>query len=466
MDITFTLTQKQKEFVDAKEDEVLYGGAAGGGKSFGQVIDAFLTAMRYPGIRQAMFRNSFPELNRSLILTALTHLPKDTFTYHGLSHTMRFLNGSTIEFGYLDADSDVSRYQSAEYDILRFDELTHFTDYQYGYMRSRLRGANRFPKQMKSSTNPGGRGHAWVKRLFIDGDEGQSRVCADGLTRRFIPARVTDNRFLTEADPRYVERLSSLPTHEKRALLFGDWDVYEGQFFEEFQNNPAHYDDRRETHVIRAFPVPRTWRVYRSFDFGYAKPFSVGWWAVDFDGRLYRIAELYGCAKDSAGLDRPNVGVKWTPEAIFSAVKACEANHSDLRGRDISGVADPSIWDASRGISVAETGERFGLFFERGDNHRLPGWMQLKNRLRFDDEGLPMLQVFDTCKGFIRTIPTLIYSKHHPEDLDTDGEDHIADETRYMCMMRPFTPVLSAREQKAAFDPLAESAAGRYYNID
>lgn len=459
MDVTFTLTKKQKEFVDAKEDEVLYGGAAGGGKSFGQVIDAFLTAMRYPGIRQAMFRNSFPELSRSLILTALTHLPRDTFTYHSLSHTMRFTNGSTIEFGYLDSDSDVAKYQSAEYDVLRFDELTHFTDYQYTYMRSRLRGANRFPKQMKSSTNPGGRGHAWVKQLFIEGGG------EDGLTRRFIPARVTDNRFLMEADPRYIERLQSLPAHEMRALLLGDWDVYEGQFFEEFRNDAAHYDDRRYTHVIRPFPVPRTWRVYRSFDFGYARPFSVGWWAVDYDGRLYRIGELYGCARDASGREKPNVGVKWTPEDIFRAIGEYEKENSDLRGRDILGVADPSIWDKSRGTSVAETGEALGIFFERGDNHRLPGWMQLRNRLRFDEEGLPMLQVFDTCKSFIRTVPTLIYSKEHPEDLDTDGEDHIADEVRYMCMLRPMPSEVPKIAKAASFDPLSAPKKAAYYAL-
>ena len=167
LDLSLTATQKQ--FIDAKADEVLFGGAAGGGKSYGQLVDALLYALRYPKSRQLILRRTFPELEHSIIYTSLQFFPADAATYRSSSHRWEFLNGSLIEFGYCAAEKDVLRYQGAEYDVVRFDELTHFTEEQYTYLLSRIRGVNRYPKQMKSSTNPGGIGHSWVKRRFIDG---------------------------------------------------------------------------------------------------------------------------------------------------------------------------------------------------------------------------------------------------------------------------------------------------------
>ena len=463
MEVKFNITRKQQMFINAKEDEVLYGGAAGGGKSYGQIIDAFVKAMQYPGIKQIIFRNSFPELNRSIILLAQTLLPSKLYRYSSVTHKMQFINGSFLEFGYISSDSDVSNYQSAEYDIIRFDELTHFTEYQYKYMRSRLRGANNFPKQIKSSTNPGSRGHAWVKEMFITPSSAGESFSKDGTSYLFIPALVGDNNFLVKNDKGYIKRLKSLPEAEKRALLYGDWDIYEGQFFSEFKNDPEHYEDRFYTHVISPFAPPSEWTIYRSFDFGYARPFSVAWWAVDFDGRLYRILELYGSRKDGNGQSIANIGVKWTPEKIFAKVSEMEKSHPWLKGKEIFGVADPSIWDKSRGTSVAETAERFGIYFEKGDNNRIPGWMQVHYRMQFDENGVPMMYIFSNCKDFIRTVPALVFSKNHAEDLDTDGEDHIADEVRYMCMERPITPCVAYLPEIKAFDPLSEEEkVGRY----
>lgn len=462
MKVNFSVSKKQKAFIDATEDQVLYGGAAGGGKTFAQIIDAFIKAVSYPGIKQIIFRNSFPELNRSVVLSALTLIPKELYSYSQQSHKMTFKNGSIIEFGYLAADSDVSNYQSAEYDIIRFDELTHFTEYQYRYMSSRIRGANKFPKQLKSSTNPGSRGHAWVKERFVTPHkpgEAFSLEVSEGIyqTVIFIPALVQENKFLMEADPSYITRLSSLPENEMKALLYGDWDIYEGQYFAEFKNDPAHYADRRYTHVIPPFEVPGEWKIYRSFDFGYAKPFSVAWWAVDFDGRLYRILELYGCKRGQNGLDVANEGVKWAPEEIFKTVAQTERTHPWLRGREIYGIADPSIWDKSRGTSVAETAESFGVYFEPGDNTRIAGWMQVRYRFAFDERGIPMMYIFSNCKGFIRTVPALLYSKTKPEDLDTEGEDHIADEVRYMCMAHPIAPQRAVKgASPVIYDPLSD----------
>ena len=189
MNVDITITEKQKLFITADCDEVLYGGAAGGGKSYGQIVDAFLCAVKYPGIRQLILRTTFPELERSLILTALSIVPSSLYKYNSSKHIMKFRGGSVIEFGYLASDIDVIKYQSAEYDIIRFDELTHFSEYQYTYMQSRIRGVNNFPKQIKSSTNPGGRGHAWVKERFITSMVPGERRDFNGRSRIFIPAK-------------------------------------------------------------------------------------------------------------------------------------------------------------------------------------------------------------------------------------------------------------------------------------
>lgn len=221
-----------------------------------------------------------------------------------------------------------------------------------------------------------------------------------------------------EKQPDYIQQLEALPPKLRDAWLYGSWDVYEGQFFEEFADKPEHYKDRQWTHVIEPFDVPGDWTLYRSFDWGYNRPFSVGWWAIDHDGVAYRILELYGCTKT------PNEGVKWTPDKVFTEVRRIEDEHPWLKGKKIVGVADPAIWDAQTGESIAERAAKYGVYFNPGDHERLPGWMQVHYRLAFDDNGFPMMYVFRTCKAFIRTMPLLMYDEHRPEDLDTSGEDH------------------------------------------
>jgi hypothetical protein len=258
-----------------------------------------------------------------------------------------------------------------------------------------------------------------------------------------------------KTNPEYVKVLDALPEKLRQAHRFGNWDIFDGQFFEEFRDNPDHYRDGVFTHIIEPFEIPSDWTIYRSFDFGYAKPFSCAWWAVDYDGRLYRIMELYGCTKS------PNEGVKWPPEKIFSEIASVEREHRWLKNKRIIGVADPSIWDASRGEAIIEAAVRNGVYFTKGDNKRLPGWMQVHYRLSFDEQGIPMMYVFNTCKGFIRTVPELKFSVTNPEDLDTTGEDHIADEVRYMCMARPISPSYQKKEAKIYDDPL-DLNKGRY----
>ena len=219
--------------------------------------------------------------------------------------------------------------------------------------------------------------------------------------------------------------------------------------FREWRNDPAHYEDQRFTHVVAPFDVPKYWPIVRGFDWGYARPFSVGWWAFDEDGRAWRVAEYYGVT------DRPNEGVKHNAAEVAREIRRMEREHPCLKGHTITGIADPSIFDASRGESIADTMAREGVYFDKGDNARIPGKLQLHYRLAFDEEGRPMLHVFNTCRHFIRTVPALVYSERSVEDVDTAQEDHIYDETRYALMTRCIRARKSAVVHAyAAEDPL------------
>lgn len=427
---------RQQEFFCSSARHTAYGGARGGGKSWAMRRKMVMLAMRYGGLRLLLLRRSLQELRENHILPLQMELGGFA-TFKKDERAFIFPNGSRLTLGYCDADSDVLQYQGAEYDVIGFEEATHFKEEWIVFICTALRTTKRdFRARVYYTCNPGGVGHAYIKRLFIDRRfEGNERE----QDYAFIPAVVYDNRVLMEADPEYVRRLEALPAHKRRAHLEGDWNVYEGQVFEEFRNDPGHYTDRLYTHVIEPFAPPAEWRVYRSFDFGYAKPFSVGWWVKDYDGRLYRILEFYGCVRNEA-----NVGVRMSPEEIFREIAKIEREHPWLVGKQITGVADPAIWDASRGEAIAETAERCGVYFERGDNRRVAGWMQMHNRFTFDERGVPMMYIFSTCREFLRTVPTLQYSRTHAEDVDSDMEDHIADEARYLCMMVPMRPVHTA----------------------
>ena len=319
----------------------------------------------------------------------------------------------------------------SEYDVWFADEAGQFQENWLTTIDACVRGANSFPKRTYYTLNPGGPSHGYFKRLFIDRRYTEDEYQED---YSFIQALVTDNVALMKSQPKYRRSLEKLAPKIRKAWLEGSWDIYEGQFFEDFYDKPDHYKDRQLTHVIDPFEIPASWKIYRSFDWGYNKPFSCGWWAVDYDGVVYRILELYGCT------ETPNEGVKWTPTQVFAEIHRIETEHRWLAGKRIIGIADPAIWDAETGESIADTAAKHQVFFTPGDNKRIPGWMQIHYRLAFDDNGFPQLYVFSNCKAFIRTIPLLQYDEHKPEDLDTDGEDHVADEARYFCMARPIKP--------------------------
>jgi len=406
---------------------------------------------KYPGIKCLIVRRSYPELEGNHI-QPLRQMLIGIAKYNQQHKLLTFANGSTIKFQYCRNDADLDLFQGQEYDIIFIDEATQFSEYQLKAIAACNRGVNSFPKRMYYTCNPGGQGHGYIKRLFIDKHYEAGEIPED---YSFTQALVTDNAALMEADPEYIKNLEALPPKLREAWLNGSWDIFEGQFFEEFKDDPDHYIDRQWTHVIEPFAIPPGWNIYRSYDFGYAKPFSCAWWAMDYDGILYRILEYYGWT----GI--PNEGVKWSPDKQFTEIAKVENEHPYLKGRQIFGVADPAIWNKESGESVYEAALRHHLFFEKGDNQRIAGWMQMHYRMAFDDNGYPMMYIFKNCKAFIRTIPLMMYDETHVEDLDTDLEDHAADEARYMCMSRPIKPVIANKPVPVGDDPLNQRTPKR-----
>ena len=451
ININYTPTKKQALYHQSNAYELLYGGAAGGGKSKATVMEALIDSLEHPGIDSYLFRRTYPELRDTLIREAQASIPKELGRYKESSHDFYLINGSVLHFRYCRNLTDAYNYQGTEMHRLYIDELTHFPQEVYDYLRTRVRApkSKSVQPRIRCTSNPGGVGHGWVKAAFIDGKEpfkiyhipieSKTLKKTTEITRQYIPAYATDNPHLGE---NYIIELEQKPEALRKALLYGDWSVFEGQVFTEFVNNPEHYKDRIGTHVIEPFVIPKEWKRYRSFDWGYPRPFSIGYWAADNDGRLYRYAEIYGSPKnkDTKRTDKPNIGMQMTPDDVAKLAEEYEKEYE--KGNRIIGVADPAIFDESRGSDgcISKIFERHGLYFEKGDHERIAGKMQLHNRLAFDEHGIPMLYVFNTCHDFIRTIPTIVYSQVRPEDIDTDGEDHIYDETRYMCMYLPILP--------------------------
>ena len=396
MNLRLTLTKKQKLFVDAGEGEVLFGGAAGGGKSHGQIIDALLFALKYPRSKQLILRRTFAELDKSLIRTSQALYPREIYTFNSSSHTGRFKNGSIIDFGYCAYESDVYQYQSAEYDVIRFDELTHFTEGQYLYLISRLRGVNDFPKQVKSTTNPGGVGHSWVKGRFIDVSPPRKAFFEGGNSRIFIPSLLEDNAFLTRHDPDYKTRLNALPEAEKRALLFGDWNVFEGQYFTEF-------DSRKN--VIEPFEVPKSWRRYRTVDYGLDR-LACLWIAVSPEGKFFVYREY--CES--------NLPISAAARAINARTLPTEEIYATL--------APPDLFSRSQetGKTKASLFSEYGVNFTKTSNDREAGWLALKELIS-DGDGGPTLKIFSTCTEIIRCLPALLRDKIRPTDCATEPHE-------------------------------------------
>ena len=401
------ITKKQESFINADADEVLFGGAAGGGKSYGQIVDAFLYALKYPGSKQIIFRRTFPELDKSIIRTALELYPNTVFKYNSSSHTGKFVNGSILDFGYCDSEKDVYKYQSAEFDVIRFDELTHFTEDIYIYLLSRLRGANDFPKSVKSSTNPGGVGHSWVKERFIDIGEADVVHEFDNGRRIFIPSKVQDNQFLMAKDKGYVKRLENLDEKNKKALLYGDWDIFDGQFFEEFDRN---------VHVIKPFEIPPEWRKYRTMDYG-LDCFAVLWIAVNSLGECFVYREF---AKSDV--------------VISDGARQIVAMSSGEGIRTT--YAPPDLWSRSQesGRCRADIFHQSGLHLQKSNNDRVTGWACIRELLKSDPQ--PRLKIFSNCTELIKCISSIQHDEINPDDCAVKPHNitHLPDALRYFAI--------------------------------
>lgn len=434
---------KQRAFHSCPADIVLYGGAAGGGKSKALLWEAFLQMIEIPYNHGLLLRRTFPELEQSLIMESLKLFPREVCEYRVGEKRWYFNNGSILDFGYSEQEKDIFRFQSAEFGFIGFDELTHFTLAQWDYLvNSRLRSTvpGAWPR-VRASTNPGNIGHAWVKELFIDKAmeffpglkpqqiPGVVWLDEHGTSYAFIPARVTENEYIMQYDKAYLNRLDKLDEKWRAALRDGDWDVFEGKFFT--QLNPA-------IHRVPFFIPPASWPVYHVMDWGHARPYSIGLYAVDPNGSLYRFYEMYGLGGSG---DKGDVGTRETAREVARRLKAKEI---ELLGRGraarITGVADPSCWNKTgfgergKAISIIEEFFAEGLHFTPANNDRINGWQAVRERLAVDEYGVPGVYIADTCKHFWRTLPTLVHDENNPEDLKKKGqEDHIADELRYAC---------------------------------
>ncbi len=424
-----TVTKKQSNFLHAAAFEVLYGGAAGGGKSYGQMIDAFIYAMKYPASRQIIFRRTFAELEKSLIRTALTLYPQSVFRYQKTVHTGTFINGSLIDFAYCDSEDDVYKYQSSEYDVIRFVELTHFTESMYVYLISRCRGTNCYPKQIKSTTNPGGIGHSWVKSRFIDIGAPEKIHTVGEITRQFIPATVYENKFLMQSDPDYVKRLKSLSERDRRALLDGEWELSEGRYFTDFE---------RSLHVTAPFPLSDV-NYYVAIDYGLDMLAGLKI-AVDCRGNCFVVNEVY-----KSGL------------IVSKAAEEIRALIATDRVRAV--FAPPDLWSRQKesGLSIASLFSKNGVTLTRVSNGRVAGWMALKEYLAptVDEAGekSARLKIFDNCINLIRTLGGIQCDSENPCDCSVTPHEltHAPDALRYFVSGNPAAPHRSAAPCRYGF---------------
>ena len=434
----------QEALLECPVFEVFFGGARGGGKTDGMLGEWVVHAQRY-GVDAIglMLRRSRVELietiERSRSIYGLLG-----WKYNETEKMWRATNGARLRFAYLERDADAELYQGHSYTRVYVEEIGTFpSPAPILKLMATLRSGAGVPVGFRSTGNPGGPGHQWVKARYIDPAPLGNQIIRDDIThleRVFIPSKV-DNNIHIDIEA-YKQRLRGTGSKELvAAWLDGDWSVTLGAFFE-------CWSMRR--HTVKPFVIPKEWLRFRSMDWGSASPFSVGWWAVvqdDFetDGRvlprgcIVRYREWYGMRPG-----HPNVGVKIAAEVIGMTIAAREKDE-----RISYGVLDPSAFSQDGGPSISERiskGSRGKVFFRRADNTRVArigavgGWDQLRARLVGDDEGRAMIVTFTTCVDSIRTVPFMQHDPDRPEDVMTDSEDHAADEWRYACMSRPYVP--------------------------
>lgn len=431
--------ERQAAFFQSAARHTAYGGARGGGKSWALRRKLVLLALAQPQLNMLLLRRTLPELRENHLVPLLKEL-KGIASYNSGERVFSFLTGSRLRLGYCDAQNDVYQYQGQEYDVIGLEEATHFTEEQMRFLTTCNRTAKAGVRpRMYYTCNPGGPGHGWVKRLFIDRRYEAGERAEDYA---FIPAKVWDNPVLLQADPEYVRLLQALPEELRRAYLDGDWDVLSGQFFAEFS---------RARHICPAFALPPWWRRFRSIDWGYNDPCAVLWHAVDGEGRVYTYRELYVRA-----LRADKVAAQ-----ILELSKGEEIAYT---------VASPDMWQKRgallkseggfEGESIAELFALAGVPLTPADNSRVAGWQRVRGYLGEGADGQPRWQCFPCCENLIRTLPLLVFDKHSPEDA-APGEDHAPESLRYGLMSRPAACAPPALRQPRPYDPLSTGEPGR-----
>ena len=405
----------QTEFLAAGEKDVLYGGAAGGGKSFAMIVDP-LRYCHKKAHRALILRRSMPEL-REMIDKSRELYPQafPGAKFREVEKLWNFPSGAKVEFGFLERDADVYRYQGQAYSWIGFDEITHLpTEFSWNYLASRLRTTDpEIQTYLRCTANPGGVGATWVKRRYIEPSESNTSFTGtDGLTRKFIPAKLADNPYLAN-DGVYEQMLKSLPPIQRRQLLEGNWEVAEGAAFVEFDPN---------VHVITPFELPIAWERVKGIDYGYASESCCLWGTIDInDGTLIIYRELY-----KKGLTGEELG------AIIGDMELVDPF-------SVPGVLDTAAWakTGTTGPTVGEALVRAGHKLRRADKNRIQGKIQIHEFLKVRENGRPKLQIFNTCPNLIRELQSIPLSKTNPEDVDTHASDHAYDALRYMIMSRP-----------------------------
>lgn len=431
-------------------DELFFGGERGGGKSDLQLGYQEDAALRYEGKSAGiMFRKTFTELEE-LQMRAMQIFSASGATFksnaskdYPYSSCWYWPNGATVKMRYIENENDYGRYHGHQYSHVSFDEVTEYaTPEGLLKMFSCLRSSHGVPCSVRCTGNPGGKGHGWVKGRYIDPMPPFTPYTdpESGFTRMFIPSKLSDNQILLQNDPTYRNRVMAATAGNeilRKAWLEGAWDIVAGAFFSSWNT---------KLHVVQPVELPERWTRFRSFDWGSARPFSVGWWAVSDGelgrfprGALIRYREWYGADKSE---QKGNVGLKMPAEAVSAGIRSREAGD-----RIAYGVADPSIFQEDGGPSIASA--MMPLVWRPADNKRKPGWQQLNSRLTGMD-GRPMIYFFSTCVDSIRTLPLQQHDRHNIEDIDTNGEDHVVDEIRYACMSRPW--IAPAAEKKKERD--------------
>ena len=405
----------QTEFLAAAEKDVLYGGAAGGGKSYAMLVDPLRYAHK-KNHRALILRRSMPEL-RELIDKSRELYPQafPGAKFREVEKLWNFPSGAKVEFGFLERDADVYRYQGQAYSWIGFDEITHLpTEFAWNYLASRLRTTDSsIETYLRCTANPGGVGSQWVKKRYVDAHEpNQSFEGTEGLTRKFIPAKLADNPYLSE-DGVYEKMLASLPPTQRKQLLEGNWDVAEGAAFTEF--DPS-------MHVITPFELPLHWERVKAVDYGYAAESCCLWGIIDInDHTLIIYRELY--RKGLTGEELGGIISDMEMEDPFS----------------VSGVLDTAAWarTGTTGPTVGESLIKAGHKLRRADKNRIQGKIQIHEYLKTTDAGRPKLQIFNSCPNLIKELQSIPLSKTNPEDVDTHAADHAYDALRYLIMSRP-----------------------------